>query len=63
MNNLSKPWQPPTSPSGAISIQDLVQIYAFFNSITEPSDAVKQIKAKMELVFLNFASSLGATIQ
>jgi hypothetical protein len=71
MSNRSEPWQPPRNGappppgtmSGTISIQDIMNIYAFLNTITTPSEAIAKAKANMENIILDFTSSLGSRQQ
>ena len=51
---------PPQALSGQLSIQDLMGIYGFLNSITTPSEKIIEAKNNMENIILEFSQSLGA---
>jgi hypothetical protein len=62
MSNFNRPHNnspPQQSLSGQLSIQDLMGIYGFLNTITNPSEKIIEARANMENIILAFSQSLG----
>jgi hypothetical protein len=62
-----KPWHPPNNShphpqtiGGTLSIQDLMGIYGFLNSIANPTEKIIEAKGYIENIILDFSKSLGA---
>jgi hypothetical protein len=57
--NNPRPQQPP--PQHQLTIQELLNIYAFFNNLPNPSATIQECKTKLETHIANFINSLKST--
>jgi hypothetical protein len=54
------PSQPvPPAVGGTIAIQDILNIYGFLNTVTNPSEKIIEAKDNLENIILDFSRSLG----
>lgn len=50
---------PPPAVGGTIAIQDILNIYGFLNTVTNPSEKIIEAKDNLENIILDFSRSLG----